>query len=282
MHLLVILTLNAQNKMKLLYKLSLLTLIFTFLSPSFSFSQIRIAIYKTDVSQLKKSLVDELNDNNSYRLKSIADEIVRFYSNDKRFTVIDRANFNLIENEQELQKSEEFIDGYVVQQGKQEGADYILYSSYDKKEKAIRLRVYDVASKSVKCEASEGVNTTLGFINNARKNIIKLLYKVNSDCFELTFPVVRSLDKKQGKKVKTLLIAAGRNHNTKEGSVFEIFKTVEEKVGDEIYQRREMIGTGKITEVEDNNFSILKVTNGGAEIASALNDSEELYCDLRQ
>src|SRR6218665_519052 len=43
--------------------------------------------------------------------------MVDFYSNNKDFITLDRQNINLINSEKELQKSEDFMDGYVVTQG---------------------------------------------------------------------------------------------------------------------------------------------------------------------
>ncbi|MBL0288501.1 MAG: hypothetical protein IPQ19_14160 [Bacteroidetes bacterium] len=43
-----------------------------------------------------------------------------------RFTVVDRTNLSALKSEKELQKSEDFIDGYVVDQGKSFGAKYVV------------------------------------------------------------------------------------------------------------------------------------------------------------
>ncbi|HFA50152.1 MAG TPA: hypothetical protein ENJ95_14170 [Bacteroidetes bacterium] len=243
-------------------------------------AQTRIAVYSTDLSELQTGFSTDINEMNRQNLSNVADRIVSFYTNDDRFLVIDRANYNLIEDEQERQKSEEFIDGYVVEQGKQEGADYIFYTKYLRKEKSLYLRVYDVREGKVFCESEQKFDVFLGVIKDAGKKVAQLLNKVNNECFSVSFPVVRSLDKKAGSKTKILLVAIGRNQKVKENYELEVFHTVTEKVGDKEIKREEVIGKGKIDKVEDANFSQLKITKGGEAIALALKNGEALFCKL--
>ncbi|MEO1261451.1 MAG: hypothetical protein AAFZ15_21790 [Bacteroidota bacterium] len=243
-------------------------------------AQHRVAIYKIDYSELKSGLSSDVNRINAQNLKSVTDQIISFYTNDDRFVVIDKANYDLIKSEQERQKSEDFIDGYIVEQGKQEGADYIFYTKYLRKEKTLSLRIYDVATGDVFCESEQELDLILGVIKDARSKTYHLLNKLNSECFGLFFSVVRSLDKKAGPKTKTLLIAMGRNHKIKESHEVEIFRIAKEKVGEKELNREEVIGKAKVEEVEDANFSQVKVTKGGEQIASHLKNNEQLYCRI--
>lgn len=78
-------------------------------------------------------------------------------------------------------------------------------------------------------------------------------------------------------KAKTLLIAVGYNQNAKEDREYEIYRVVEEKVGGKTLTRNEVIGKGSIKEVEDANFSMLKVTDGNSEIYQHLSQNLPLY-----
>jgi len=65
---------------------------------------------------------------------------------DGRFKVIDRSNDNEISNELNRQKSESYMDGYVVEQGKQIGAEYIVKGSYLPNERELHVNVFEVAN----------------------------------------------------------------------------------------------------------------------------------------
>lgn len=261
-------------------KIAFFCCIFTLFIGFSSKAQTRVLVYKTDISELETGLIAETNAVNQQNLGNIANQIVQVYATNDDFTVIDRANLNLIKKEQEIQKSEEFIDGYVVEQGKQEGADYIFYSKYIRKEKTILLRVYDVADGTIKCAAEEEVKTTFGMTTNTRTVVSKLLNQINADCFEISFEIVRAMEEKKG-KTKTLLMAAGRSSSVKLGHVLEIFVNRTEKVGDKELTRQETVGVGVVIKVEDQNFSVLEVDEGGKEIATALSSGLSLFCKMK-
>jgi curli biogenesis system outer membrane secretion channel CsgG len=56
----------------------------------------------------------------------LQNQTVQSFSQKSRFTVVDRTNLSALKSEKELQKSEDFIDGYVVDQGKSFGAKYVV------------------------------------------------------------------------------------------------------------------------------------------------------------
>ena len=145
---------------------------------SFSISaQKRIAIY--DVQRAKGTATS---------LSEVSGYIVGNYASDDRFIVIDKANSQLIRNEQDRQKSEEFIDGYIVEQGVQEGYDYCFYPRYDSKEKVLEVKVYDVAKGTV--ISSQRADIKTGFLKgpkNVQEAVNELINKVNTDCFEIRY-----------------------------------------------------------------------------------------------
>ena len=81
---------------------------------------IRLGITKTDVSQfaLKTSLWESLlmvDLTQPNALTTISDKLVSAYTNDPGFKVIDYRSYDLVADERERQKGEEFIDGYIVE-----------------------------------------------------------------------------------------------------------------------------------------------------------------------
>ena len=62
----------------------------------------------------------------SEELQAITEAVMNAFSKTKRFTVVDRTNMAAVNNEMKLQRSENFIDGKTVAQGKSLGAQYLI------------------------------------------------------------------------------------------------------------------------------------------------------------
>lgn len=56
----------------------------------------------------------------------VQDAVTNVFSGKKRFTLVDRTKFDQIAQERNLQKSEDFLDGQVTEQGKSLGAQYLI------------------------------------------------------------------------------------------------------------------------------------------------------------
>ena len=238
---------------------------------SLSIGQHRIAIY--DVQKQSGSPIF---------LKDISSYIIANYASDDRFIVIDKANSQLIANEQDRQKSEEFIDGYIVEQGMQEGFDYCYYPKYDKKEKSLSVRVYDIAKGTVVSSQEVELKTSIiGTPKDLKSAVLEITDKVNNDCFEIRYEILRCTKQKKS-SAKELLFAIGYNQRAKEKQEFDIYQLVQEEVGGKTLERKEVIGRAAITKVQDGNFSTLKVSKGGSAILNSLNGSQQLYGAVRR
>lgn len=80
-----------------------------------------------------------------------------------RFSVVDRDAIKELESERQLQKSESFIDGKVVEQGRAVGAEYILTGKMNGKTGLLSLEITSVET-AVKVEGGE-CNLKEGFIS---------------------------------------------------------------------------------------------------------------------
>lgn len=78
-------------------------------------------------------------------------------------------------------------------------------------------------------------------------------------------------------KAKNLLFAIGYNQRAREKDSYEIYKLVVESVGGKEYKRKEVIALGEIAEIQDANFSTLKVTKNGEAVMNALKADVQLY-----
>lgn len=235
------------------------------------YAQIRVAVYDLDYYNTEQNV-----ENLSSAFKQIPDLLISNYSSDDRFTVIDKKNFKLVKDEKERQKSEDFIDGYIVEQGKQEGADFIVRSSLLNNGKGIVVKYYKVEDGTVECslERSFGFINLGGYVKSAVEDIVQ---ESLVSCFGLAFDVVRAEDTKKD-KVKSILIFGGHGNNISRGDYFEVFEIKDEEIGNLVVKRQNVIAEGYISSVEDDNFSILKIKSGGELLSEKLSNGIKLFC----
>lgn len=241
---------------------------------------IRIGITKTDLSQmeLKKNVLLQVmfpDVSMPNALHTISDKLVNAYTNDPGFKVVDYRSYDLVSKERERQKGEEFIDGFIVEQGKSEGVDFILSPIYLVAENELTVRVIDIANGQIVCQASTPIIKNKTGPEYARYYSALLTQQLNNRCFNLEYPVVRIL-KEKGGDAKELLVAFGALHQAKEKQIVGIYKTVTETVGGEEVERQELVGEGEIDVVEDDNFSVVSVKKGGEAIGSIMAASGSL------
>ena len=128
-----------------------------------------------------------------------------------------------------------------------------------------------IASKYIPIKTS-----LIGKPKNLFLEVDMAISAINESVFEVRTEVVRMTEDKKN-KAKMLLVATGYNQNAKVDQSYEIYHLVEEKVGGKTLSRNEVVGEGEIKEVEDANFSQLKVTSGNAEIFTLLKANKNLY-----
>ena len=211
------------------------------------------------------------------------DEVKKAFLSKKLFLLVERERREELEAELETQKSESFMDGKYVEQGKSIGAEYILFGDLDS-EGFVNLVFVDCATgnktQSERCDLSG--NIKWGDSNVATKASWKKINKtvdimVDAWLSEYKFSVVRALETK-GEEAKLLLIAVGSSKNIQKKDNLEIFHIEKEIKEEEEFERYVEVGKLKITKVENSNFSQAKVEAGQKEIFELLHKKTKLYC----
>jgi len=238
--------------------------------------QKRIMVQAVDAIEGKKMLSLFTSNSSSQALKVVPPYCINFFANNKNFSVIDRQNLSLISQEKELQKSESFIDGYIVDQGKSEGADYVLKGLYLENEKTLNLKIYDVASETVLCSKDEVMQTNILGIKNLEARIYNMLHQMLFDCFDIKYSVVRILEAKKD-NARTVLVAIGKKHKIHLKDRVEFYYFVEEDIDGEKVNRKVFVGEGEIQDINDDNFSAIKINKEGKAINNALQEGKKLF-----
>ena len=211
--------------------------------------------------------------------KEARSEIVESFVKFGSFSVVDREATQLIQQELELQKSEAFMDGKVVEQGKAVGAEFIAQGFYHSKESKFILKIVDVSTGNT-VETDEYKMDF--FAANYRKHLRKMVYRLaNRWLSGAKITVMRSLEDK-GESTQRVLLAGGSGKGLKVGTMLEVFSIEMEEVDGESLERFEAIGKMKVDRIENANFANAKLRSGGKEVFKHFAANKKLYCRIVQ
>ncbi len=236
------------------------------------------------------------NPNNVY---SIQEAVINGFVKTRRFTIVDRTKQQQAKKEKEDNKSEDFIDSKkLAEQGKSMGAEFIVvghvisasveeFRSTDEGKVSVsyeatiatNLQIIDVETgqiseaEMIKSSSDKRLfdifltsRTPEAALATAIKTIDKSIDKFVADRFPIEFHI-SEIQEKDGKGNATqVLIAGGSAFGIKKGDYFSVVEMVDANMGGKMVKRKKEIGKIKVTKVEDENFSICDVKEGGIEI----------------
>lgn len=94
----------------------------------------------------------------------VQEMITKEFIKSSRFTILDRSKFQRVMDELKIQKSEEFLNSRIVEQGKQSGAQYLVtgtLTEFDSKQETTRS--YDYSSKQTITRTAWKANISFSF-----------------------------------------------------------------------------------------------------------------------
>jgi len=233
----------------------------------------------------------------------------------KRFNLVDRANMAALEKEKKLQKSEDFIDGKTVEQGKGMGAQFLISVSSSNYQNdgsvckfTLTLKVIDVATGQItnsgiidvkggnhgkKIAAVVGGVATARFggmgmaaaggAGNQDNALKKALDDVSDeiDNFVLVnFPNYFSIIEVQEKDAKgnavKILIAGGSGSGLKKGEKLKIIELKDIDVDGKTLVRKIDVCELKVLKVEDENFSVCQAVTEENNLSSLIDAKKKL------
>jgi len=236
---------------------------------------------------------------------ALSQKVESAFIKSKRFTVIERTNFEQIFKELESQKNEVYLNSTkLAQQGELIGASQIVVgtvSSAGNSGTTFSFKVVDIStgetkdsksisdfknrkgigigttvvkaltdSKVVGKLANEGTTNALG---SATLNIDKEVKDFINDNYPLTFSLVE-ITKSKGEEATEVMIAGGKTEGLSTSLSLEVIN--ETTVGAKQLRRKTSIGKLKVDKVE-GSVTICRVTGGGKEIKEFFNPSNKVY-----
>lgn len=237
-------------------------------------------------------------------VNSIQETVINAFVKTKRFNIVDRSKMDALQKEKDLQKSEDFIDGSVIQQGVSLGANFlisghVISAQAERMETApdettgrvtvtykarlsITLKVIDVStgqviiSETIEPQGGSALGGMMGLapstpeaaITKAIKDIEGKVDAFVSKNFPATFSIVEIQEKDKKGGASVLMISGGAAFNLQKGDRLRVVEISMIEVNGKQMERKKDIGELKITKVEDDNFSTCNVSSGGIDINS--------------
>ena len=238
----------------------------------------------------------------SQDIPAIQDAVTEAFINTKRFSLVEREKMDQIKSEKKLQKNEDFIDGTVIEQSKSLGAQYIVLGNVSKLENqtsssrvamgfgtmtsqsaeiSFNIKVVDVATGEIMASHSfdgegkgkKAFETTLNEIKPEIEKFIK-------DNFKITLSIASIEEKNSTGDAVKVLIAGGSSLGLKEGTELKVYEASELTVDGKKLTRKIPVGKLVIAKVEDENFSVCTVAEGGDAIVKKWDAKAKVKCEI--
>ncbi len=239
-------------------------------------------------------------------VQAVENLVEETFATDHRVVLLERNAVDAVVREREYQKSEDFIDGEIVEQGKAIGAEYLVEGHYNNKVDHLTLKVFNAGDASLMgtrvITSSSKEKEPSGKLLKALTKLTNAVDKLNgtssssrrrspnsyqiqegvetlmTDCFSEAFIyVIRPMDASKS-KAKELLIAGGTKMGLKKNAIVEVQAIVLEDVNGTQVERMEAIAWGRIDKVESDVFSVLKLEKGAKEVKVRLDKGQKLIC----
>ena len=234
----------------------------------------------------------------------------------KRFVIVDRSRLDAIQNERNLQKSEEFIlSSFTVEQRSASGAQFLVqgtvtngsvkstrenrtsskgvtkYSVRHDAQLAVSIRVVDVSTGTSDVAVTiSGSGSSGGFYLGAAQsgtqeqasstaidNLTKEVDKWIGKTFPAQFSIVEIQSSDDKSGAQQLLVAGGTGTGLIKGERLMVILETVINVNGTDKKRYQEVGELKVIELDGEDFSICKVVSGGSGILQRFNSKEKIY-----
>ena len=239
---------------------------------------------------------------------AIYEKVKQAFIATNRFEIVDRKNFEKINSEKELQKTENFLNSDIVAQANAKGAEQlvtgrVIYVNYTKHATessfyydcniSFSLDVLDVEtgqviySATLKPEDSflnSVLKSSLGANSTPAKAFDNSLIRMQKyiDAFiENYFPIhtqILEIVEIKKEEAKEVLLNVGTQTGTQKNDKYSVIEITTYEVGVKSIKREIEIGELKVTDVQGAEISSAKVTKGGEAILEKFQSNAKLLC----
>ena len=243
-------------------------------------------------------------------LPSIKQFVTSAFQKSKMFTILNRSSQDALLKEKDLIQGPDYFLNKAIKDGKKVGAKYIITGEVDRVDVeksqssqgivsysagfSFLLKFIDPetnilkASEQISVTAGRGILAGLSSSSESPRAAVdaalgKISKKVEKFIFTsfVTEPIkVIEILKENNDKIEKILVAAGSSYGLKNGTQLELFTPTETEVDGKKMIREKFIGKAKIEKVEDENFSVCKIIDGGDLAKQASDKGQVLMCKI--
>jgi hypothetical protein len=239
----------------------LVTFLFIQLAPLLLSAQVRVVV------QDLKCFSDSQSE-----CQNIRSDVMNTLRSDDRLQLMGSSDKEALQSEIELQKNEDFLEGYVVDAWYSSETDWLLTYHYSSRTKTFIARIFDAKTQTLIDEEQIIIQLgLLGTIQGRQEKLIQSIQRLIARQFPSPIPIIKTLNSSKT-KVREILIAGGTNQGIYTGQKLIIKATTATPSLTETPVLAEL----EVWMVESENFSRCFVTDGGKALFEALAEGQSL------
>jgi TolB-like protein len=248
---------------------------------------IGIAPFKSGVSQ------------NSNNVISVQETVADIFSRNKRLSLVEKEKMAQVKADS--QQTSEAPDPQLLEQAKATGAQYVITGNVSRA--AVEIKQTNIPVIGVTTANVAEISFTMSVIDVARAEVIatsnftgngkgKIAFedalkdlkpqieKFIKDNFKITVSIAEIEEKNSNGGAAKVLIVAGSLLGVKELDEFRVYELTELTVDGKKMTRKKTLGKIAVAKVEDENFSVCTVQEGGIEIAKKVEEGAKIKCEM--
>lgn len=212
--------------------------------------------------------------------KQLQDAVMAALYADTRVQLVTHSEQESVAAERDLQRDEDFMEGYVVDQWAVQGVEYFLTGYVSVAEQKLNLTFLRASDQRPVIQEELSFNAGLWSSAADRKALVLTgLQRMLTKLFPAEIPLVKVLSGSKN-KARTILIAGGTKQGFRRHQELAVKTMVVENNQGEIRSRATRIASIVIEEVESEHFSRCVIMSGGREIREALDNGQEVFIEI--
>ncbi|WP_156825853.1 hypothetical protein [Lewinella cohaerens] len=217
---------------------------------------------------------------NASDCKTLQEAVMSALYADARVQLIAHSEQEAVAAERDLQRDEDFMEGYVVDQWAVQGVEYFLTGYISIGEQKLNLTFLRATDHRPVIQEELSFNAGMWSNANERKALVLTgLQHMLTQLFPAEVQLVKVL-KGSKSKARTILIAGGTKQGFRRHQELAVRTTIVENNQGEIRSRSVRIASIVVEEVESEHFSRCVIMSGGREIQEALDNGQEVFIEI--
>jgi TolB-like protein len=237
---------------------------------------------------------------NSNNVISVQETVADIFSRNKRLSLVEKEKMAMVKADSSAQPNAA-PDPQLLEQAKATGAQYVITGNVSRA--AVEIKQTNIPVIGVTTANVAEISFTMSVIDVARaevvasstftgngkgkiafedalKNLHPQIERFIKDNFKITVSIAEIEEKNSNGGAAKVLIVAGSLLGVKELDEFRVYELTELTVDGKKMTRKKTLGKIAVSKVEDENFSVCLVQEGGIDIAKKVEEGAKVKCEM--